>query len=42
LFDYYSILEGNQLYYIVTMDGKEIARHEKPIDRKTFDKFCKA
>lgn len=40
LFDYYSILEWDQLYYIFTMDGKEIDRDEKPIDRPTFEKLC--
>ena len=40
LFDYYSILEWDQLYYIVTMDGKEIDRDSKPISKENFIKLC--
>lgn len=41
LFDYYSILDWDSIHYIFTMDGKEIDRDEKPIEKDTFVKLCK-
>lgn len=42
LFDYYSIIEWDNLYYIFTMDWKEVDRDLKPIERETFERMSKA